>query len=197
MKKSLSIVSLLLAVIMIAMCCVGCGDSKKSEGNTIVGTWTTELDFDKLMSTMSGGAGAMQQMVEMMKDAFSGVKLKLNLTFNEDGTCVAAADKDSVEAASEKIRSGLVDTLSAMGLPQDQVDTVLDSIDLSSMVNGSTKKYETDGNKLYIYDDETGKDEKNYVEYELSSSELKVTKISGEVEEIPEGILPLVLTRVS
>ena len=147
MKKSLSIVSLLLAVIMIAMCCVGCGDSdsKKSEGNTIVGTWTTELDFDKLMSSMSGDAGAMQQMVDMMKDALSGIKLKVNLTFNADGTCVAAADKDSAEAASEKLRSGLVDTLSAMGLPQDQIDTVLNSMDLSSMINGSTKKYETDG----------------------------------------------------
>lgn len=62
MKKTLSVVALLLAVIMIAMCCVACGDDKKSDssesnGDSNTNTNTNNQTVDPTTSNNSGDSG--------------------------------------------------------------------------------------------------------------------------------------------
>ena len=193
MKKTLSVVALLLAVVMIAMCCVACGEEKEA---TIIGKWTTEIEFDKYMDAMPGMVAEAGEMGEALKEGLAGVSLKMLITFNEDGTFVLAGDKDSAEAASDKIKTALTSALGAMGLSEEMISLVAYQFDISSMVDGQKGKYEIDGSKLYLYTEDEPKDDSKYLEFELSSSELKVTKVVGEVESVPEKLLPLVLTKV-
>lgn len=58
MKKSLSVVALLLALLMIAMCCVACGDDKKEEKPSESGqAAATEAAATEAAATEAGGAG--------------------------------------------------------------------------------------------------------------------------------------------
>lgn len=193
MKKTLSVVALLLAVVMIAMCCVACGDDKDA---AVVGKWTTEIEFDKYMDSMPGMGEEAGEMGDVLKETLSGVTVKLYVTLNEDGTALISADKDSAEAASDKIKNALTSALAAMGMPQEMIDSTASMFDISSMVDGQKGKYEVDGNKLYVYEEDGQKDDSRYLEFEVSSSELKITKVVGVDEQIPENLLPLVLTKV-
>ena len=200
MKKTLSIVALLLAVVMIALCCAACGDDKKSDSGSsdasIVGSWKTEIDFDKYMNAAMGSAGeGMAQMMEGIKDSLSGLKMKMFITFNEDGTCVVSADEADVEAASSKILNAMTAMLQGMGLSEEQIAAAASSFDLSALTKGQNRKYELDGNKVYMFDDEDPKNENEYVEVEISSSELKVVKAVGEDTSIPAELLPIVFTK--
>lgn len=193
MKKGLSVVALLMAVVMIAMCCVACGGDKA----TVVGKWTTEFDFDKYLSSASSAGEGFEQMLDMMKEGLAGLKLKIYIEFKEDGSAELTADKDSSKNVADKMMETLSAVLVGMGMTEDQITAILAQMDPDSMMQDLKAKYETDGNKLYLYQESEGKKDDRYVEYEVTSSELKITKVVGDVDNIPAELLPLTLTKVN
>lgn len=142
MKRALSIVALLLAVVMIAMCCVGCGDEKKDDskdGNKgiipaveteepteaptealgIVGKWCYTMQFSDVISAakeqIMGQAGdQMRGFYEEYFKAFDGVSIDLYMEFGNNSEFTGRIDSSTVDAAIAQIRANIKDRLPAM-----------------------------------------------------------------------------------
>ena len=208
MKKCLSMIALLLAVVMIAMCCAACGDDKKtddasggSNNASIIGKWATTIDFDKLPSSALGQDGETVMTEEMLK-SFEGVKVNMTISFNEDGTTLVSMAEESAKTVLEIVKKLMVEAMTpaliAQGVAEDQVEAyvqnAMSDINVNTLTGGQSGKYELDGSKLYIFDDK--KDQNEYMEIEVSSSEIKVTNVVGDGKYVNSAMLPLTLTKV-
>lgn len=155
MKKFLSAAALLLAVLMIAMSCVACGENKAdtpaadtdataavatqapAEDPTpasIVGKWKYDFSFDVLLDAvkdeaLEGATGSQKEFMEIMFTAFNGVSMTMIMEFDANGTVKTSADKDSVDAAFAKIKENLKalmpDMFAALGVSSSDIDSQL------------------------------------------------------------------------
>ncbi len=129
MKKRIALV---LCLVLVAGVMVGCG-----KADTVVGAWETELDMSRLLAQSLGGEG---EELEKYFD-FSGLTMKLELTFDEDGTYVMQADEASASAMFTKLvdvmAAGMGDYMVASFKAQGTEFTVKD---IEDMMGGSIEE---------------------------------------------------------
>ena len=217
MRKRLSVTALILAVLMIALCCAACGGEK-----TIIGTWRYTVDFEEIvraktpLDTLSGDELTYaEKMLEIYKDVTGVVVME----FKEDGTYSISADQETMASALEDLKANLSDILpDLIGiLGQDMsefeaqiqangytiemyIDALFSQLDLNSLTENlsSSGRYRLDGDKLYTSDQDGTIDESHYLIIELSGSKLKITEAVGSDsgDSMLAGIyLPMELTR--
>ena len=198
MKKTLTAVSLLMAVVLVAMSCVACGGFGKKD---LVGKWTASIDFDKLPTSSMGSSEEEKEMIAEMMESLKGVSVKLTITFKDDDTTELQIDKASAELLAEKMKGVMEQTmrsmLEAQGITGDMLESAVQAslaeFDASALSEPKKGKYDFADGKLYLF--EETKDEKQYLEIEGSSSEIKVTKVVGESDYVNDAMLPFVLTK--
>lgn len=153
MKKVLSL--LLVLAMALALCaCVSSGDGEPS----IIGTWSTELDFSTLLDTAAKGGAAVlpQKLLDSMKRLYGNIHFHMTLTFHENGEGILFLDaKEAMRSAIENIQKDpslmvdyLIATFETMGkTPEDfeastgvtveaYVESMLDSADLEDALGG-------------------------------------------------------------
>ena len=210
MKKTISAASLLLAVLMIAMCCVGCGDSKSdssADTGSIVGKWSYTLDYDTILDTAMGQTLAdaddqQKAYMESLLEAFEGVSLTLWMDFKADGTYSLSADEAELTSAMDsvkaKLKEKLPEMLAALGMSSEDmesqlsqagytmdsyVDLLLSQMDTTSMIEQMKKGgvYLLEGDKLYVSSDDNNEiDKTSYVVVSISGSTMKVTEVVSD-----------------
>lgn len=223
MKRRIAI--LMSVVMMLAMCAMlsGCGEKEskstpKTDEELIIGDWTAELDMTDLMSEAMMGTEEMEEMEEYFK--FEGIAFKINMSFKEDGTCTLKVDEDSVEECMNLVIDQAIDGMILMmedltgmtfadmaamsSMTEDEYkqalkDELLAEADMGEDfvaelgIEEETANYELKDGKIYT-------SETDYMAYELSGNELKITEIVEEgldtdAEFSIDAFLPLVFTR--
>ena len=141
MKKRFSVIALLLAVIMIAMCCVACGDDAKNDSQlptsstaadvlptaapteapteapapgSIVGSWRGDFDLTKMMFAVMDSyedSGLSEEQFNLIKKLYKDLSITMTLEFKDDSTCVSATDKASADAVIEQLKANIKNNL--------------------------------------------------------------------------------------
>ncbi len=191
MKK---LTALLLCFVLIAGVLAGC-----SKEETIVGTWSTDINMGKLIADEMG-----EEMATYLN--FDGIQLKLTMTFNEDGTYTMTADKASAtamfDALKAEMKTGMTkyleDSLMGTGVSVEDalamtgmsMDDLIEQSFSADMIDEMLEEMSTDGEyelsdgKLFLDGDAC--------DYTLDGDTL--TLDSDEMEEI-ESLLPLVFKK--
>ncbi len=216
MKK---IAALILALSTI-LCLAACANIKnvvKPGDNSLVGVWSTSIDFDKLMTAAvksaesSEDAEGMQELVGAFSKMFSEVTMKTMLEFKEGGTYRLYMDEDSVKESSEKMAENLSESLPAIlsalfGTTEEELTAYLEEAGMSmeSMMDsfisefkpeelakefseGMNGTYRYENGRLYLTPEGEKEDASSYWEIELKSGKLTVTGVVGD-EEMGEEI---------
>lgn len=102
MKRKISI--LMNIVILFTMCVMfaSCGKKdSKNDTELIIGDWECEIDITDIMKN------AFLEVCEFEEDAqyfdFKNLSVKLNMHFDEDGTCTVEFDKNSIEKCNNDL----------------------------------------------------------------------------------------------
>lgn len=183
---------------------------KEDEKINYIGTWTAEVDFGSMINDMYADDPDIGSYVK-----FSKIILKLDFTFNEDGTYSIVGDKDSVIETSKALKadfkSGMLDYIADNGMTLEQFEAAsgmsLDKIVDESFGENFTNefaneleakgKYKFEDGKLYTTDDLT--EELVDTEYEtfeiINNKELKFTGCVGENAAEMSSIYPYIMIK--
>lgn len=195
MKKAISLLLCLLLTLGMAASFSAC-----SKPVTIVGTWTTTMDYaDEITELLLDGADGF--------DTFFSVPsfpLKLNVEIYEDSTCMFYVDElelnNSLAALDEPLRSGIRQYFNAMGLDTQTLESMGASVDTamqffhdkelvpticqSYYVSGT---YRLEENTIYLNDHPTNlPDGSSYATVELSRTELTFKDGKLTFETVPQ-----------
>lgn len=135
-KKTLSVVALLLAVIMVAVCCAACGEDEKntapttpSENGTsatdaptevptdapvvptadsLVGRWKSVFSLvDFMKPTMQNGADMPQEQLDLLYKLYEGLEIPLIFEFKSDAACSLSAEEGYSDTLLEKLKANI------------------------------------------------------------------------------------------
>lgn len=183
---------------------------KEDEKISYIGTWTAEVDLGSMINDMYADDPDLGSYVK-----FSKIILKLDFTFNEDGTYSIVGDKDSVIETSKALKadfkSGMLDYIADNGMTLEQfeaasgmsLDKIVDESIGESFTNEFANeleakgKYKFEDGKLYTTDDLT--EELVDTEYEtfeiINNKELKFTGCVGENAAEMSSIYPYIMIK--
>lgn len=213
MKKLLSVAALLMAVLMIAMCCAACGDDKNTDPTSaatqagadvttpaedvtpgsIVGTWKLSLDFDKIIEATKEEALAsvddqQKEFMEEMFKCFNGVSMTMVMEYKEDGTYQSYVDETSAEAAfaliKENLKGLLPSMFEALGVSAEEMESQL-----------TAAGYTMDSYVDLVFDqmDTSGLTDDMVTEgvYRLDGNKLYASGSDGEIDENSYAVVEL------
>ena len=221
MKKFLAFLLCMAMVLSCGILFTACdkkgADDKDDAPVTIIGSWESTIEFGEIMEEIMFAEG--NEVPEEYKDLFdfSGLKLTMILSFDEEGKYESSIDEESaeemmdalLEMLSKAMKELLTEQLKEQGVSLEEYlgmmnmtwdelmeesfprDTIMEDLDLSE-----TGTYKIDGNKLY-FDDE----EDEYTEFTMTSRKLSFTKVvaedldDDEMMGILDMLLPLEFTR--
>lgn len=219
MKRTLSVVTIIVMMLSLLFCATGCGASEQEQ---FVGSWEAKVDFGKLVGEMMT---SVEDMPEGYADNFDfgSAEITLQMTFDKDGTYEMSVDEDSAEDAlkvlTEDMKEGLTkflqgqlaasgitmsveDALAASGMNlDDAVEKEMANLDIIDSMEKEGKYKVADG-KLYTtetLDEEIN--EKIYEEYKLEGDTFTLTKYVGGEEDAEtattaEHLYPMEFTKV-
>lgn len=191
--------------------------------SALVGTWTSTIDFDKIMEGSTEELAQLGEMGTALLDAMKGITMDVNFELRADGTATAGVDEESAKAAMEQMAPALVDAMIPMvismsgkteedfkqelekqGMTMESFkEQMLQEINPEDLV-GSIQDSQTNGQwrfvdgKLYIVKDGETVDPDNYMSVEVSGDKMTMTEIHGEnldSEEMYKSLLPMEFTR--
>ena len=231
MKKFLAL--LLALVMVISLCACGSNEETKEDNGqagvvennqgstnegekeepTIVGKWSSELDFSNIMALVPGLDELDDDMKEIMMP--KNLSMKINFEFKDSGTAsISVEAKAAVEEYVEQVTSNLTDylanaledqgisvadfeTLSGMSL-EDYVSTMMDEQvgtmveDLATQLDASNEgEYKFEGDKLYLGENGVFDD---YLTIKLENNKFTVNGASTSDESV-QFFIGLVFTR--
>lgn len=211
--KCVKRISAILLVLVFVFLLSACGSNEP-----LVGKWSYNMDFDKyaesLKTTILSSIEEDKKLIyEELFKVFDGCTIDLTMEFKDDKTFDLDIDKESLNAAVEKIKekmksvvieaqkkAGMSDKdLEAKGTTIDQlVESLSNSFDVDQMTKGfkASGSYVHDGDKLYLFDGDE-KDDSKYLEIELDDNEFKITKIEGDILGFKgvENLLPMTFVK--
>lgn len=191
--------------------------------SALVGTWTSTIDFDKIMEGSTEELAQLGEMGTALLDAMKGITMDVNFELRADGSATAGVDEESAKAAMEQMAPALVDAMIPMvismsgkteedfkqelekqGMTMESFkEQMLQEINPEDLV-GSIQDSQTNGQwrfvdgKLYIVKDGETVDPDNYMSVEVSGDKMTMTEIHGEnldSEEMYKSLLPMEFTR--
>ena len=120
MKKT-TVIRIAAIAVLIALSAVMLTGCAKKDEEVILGKWQAAIDFGKYAGE---DMAAMQE--EIGEFDLSGITMKLNLEFREDGTYTVAPDKDSAVKAvgeiAERIKPAFISMIKTMVAEMSGVD---------------------------------------------------------------------------
>ena len=211
MKKNITKLMALLLVLVMAVSMTACA----SDQEKMVGTWQSDVEFAPVFNdTLSSTEDAEYLSVESLK-------IRVILTFTEEGTYTLAADADSMKAAMESLKDSLKvgveryleDTIaeSGMDLTIDEIleimgtsmDELIDAVVSQEMIDEMAQSMVAEGNfkaedgKLYMSDSlESAIDETVYDTYTLEDDVLTLVSTT-QTDAQADLLYPMTFSRVT
>ena len=210
MKKLTKILALVLALTLV-LSLAACG-----KGDSIVGTWKYNVDFQKAMSAASGESEGFEEMAEQLGDVFEGLTMVMVMDLKEDNTFTLSFDEASVKAAAEGMKSKMTEALPALvasmyGMSEDELKDLLaqQGTSMDELIAQMSEEFNSDEmaeelkdatvSGTYAYADgkltlkaEEGED---VMTVELKGNELKVTDLTGSDVEDYKVLLPMTFNK--
>lgn len=218
MKKLLALLLSLLMVFSMATLLSSCGDSddddtessavaeeesgkkekkkstkksSKSDEELIIGEWEMRIDYAKFINE------SLEDEDAPFDASVENAEVKMNWTFDEDGTCKLEMDQKSFEEFFNSYMDKIVDQLTD---DPDQKEAfkkeMKDGLEADDSFETQEGKYSFKDGKLYIESDE---DEESIFTYKfVSDDEIKITDIESDEEDSEFDLsvmLPLILKR--